>query len=138
MYLTLLDERVIVFHYGISSHSELQSKFLLLSRNENDVFQVIFPKEQLFQKVVLFSDLLDELCFLFKLGFEIAELSSFVVSWVRKCKTNVFDLNLRTNDLFRKLFPSRQCATNAYLFSNVVCALAQTFTLNVKTKSEKL
>ena len=78
--LTLLDERVIVFHYGISSRSEIQLKFLLLSRNENDVFQVIFPKEQLFQKVVLFSDLLDELCFLFKLGFEIDEFSSFVVS----------------------------------------------------------
>ena len=39
-----------------------------------------FAKEQLFQKVVLFSDLLDELCFLFKCGFEIFELSSFIVS----------------------------------------------------------
>ena len=94
-------------------------------------------KEQLSQKVVLFSDLLNELCFLFKCGFEIAELISFMATWVRRCKTIVFDLNLRTNDLFGKLFPSLQCPTNAYLFSNVFCGLAQTLTLNVGTKLEK-
>ena len=96
-----------------------------------------FAKEQDFQEVVLFSDLLDELCFLFKCDFEIAELSSFIVSWARRCKTIVFDLSLGTDDLFRNLFPSRQSATKAYLFSKVVCVLTRTFTLNVETKSEK-
>ena len=73
-----------------------------------------------FEKVVLFTDLLDELCIVSKCGFENIELYSFIVSWVRRCETIVFDLNLRTNDLFKKLFRSRQCATKAYLFSNVV------------------
>ena len=99
-------------------------------------FPSVFAKQQLFQKVALFSDFIDEHCFLFKCGFEIAELSSFIVNWIWRWKTNVLDLNLRTDDLFRKLF-SRQRVTNADLFSNMVCGLTQTFTLNCETKSEK-
>ena len=49
----------------------------------------------------------------------------------------VFDLNLQLNDHFRKCFCSQHCATNAYLFLNVVCGLAQRLTTNVKMKSEK-
>ena len=45
-------------------------------------------------------------------------------------------MNLRTNDPLQKAFSSQRCATKAYLFSNVVCGLAQRFTSNVKKKSE--
>ena len=96
-----------------------------------------FVEEQLFQRRVLFSDLINELFIVFRGGFEIAKIRSFIISWVRRCKSTVFDVNLWTNDLFRKFFYSRPCIINAYLFSNVVCGLAERFTSNVKTKSEK-
>ena len=38
---------------------------------------------------------------------------------------------------FQKAFCSQHCATNAYLFLNVVCGVVQRFTSNVKVKSEK-
>ena len=39
-----------------------------------------FAEEQLFQKKVLFSDFLTEPCIVFKGGFEVAKILSFIIS----------------------------------------------------------
>ena len=56
------------------------------------------------QKKVLFSDFLTESCIVFKGGIAIAEIISFIISEVQRCKSIVFDLNLQTNNHFRKRF----------------------------------
>ena len=48
--LTLLNERSIVFQYGISSHSEFQSKIWLIQRNEYIVLQVVLRRNNFFKK----------------------------------------------------------------------------------------
>ena len=47
-------------------------------------FRSDFADEQIFETVVLSTDLLDELCFVLKGGFENAALYSFNISGVRR------------------------------------------------------
>ena len=95
-----------------------------------------FAKVHFFSKSSFVFRLARWTLFSSKCGLQIAKLSSFFVSWARRCKTIVFGLNSRTDDFVRKLFPSRQSATNAYFFSIMLCGLSRTFTLIVERKSE--
>ena len=72
--MILLDERSKVFKYGNTAHSDLFSKTLVEIKQLNCRFGSNF------QKVILFTDLLDELCIVSKCGFDRIELCFFIVS----------------------------------------------------------
>ena len=123
---------VYLFSNMVFRHTQNFNQKFVWFREMKISFSQWFCEETTFSQSSFVFRLVRRTLFFFNRGSEIA-----VLSWIRRYKTIVFDLNLQTDDLFRKLFPSLQCATNAHLFSNVVCRLTQTFTLNVETKSEK-
>ena len=128
---------VYLFSNMVFRHTQNFNQKFVWFREMKISFSQWFCEESTFSQSSFVFRLPRRTFFFFRRGSEIDELSSFIVSWVRRCKTIVFVFNLRTIDLLRNMFHSLQCATNAHLFSNVVCRLTQTFTLNVETKSEK-